>query len=458
MSSRFLKGSIGGHYVVLQVVSSTNFRCAAGHDVHATRATVAKWGFADNAVALGSPAFVQNKIAQLLAALAAVWRFLSAIVAAHIVCKQLQPPLKMMSTSKPGLCELLQVDPCAQFPASGHMQQDARTGLRKCHTVPLLHVVLERDSIPGLGSTPVLAMLNTEHSVLCVRFGHQWDSSLLACKSQVTVIHTATPRASHKTDTSWLLAVQELYPEAWPNFFADIVAAAACDAARASMFARVLLALDEDVISLEIPRSDAGSRRSMAFKDAMRERDVSAVISAAIGLVVTHRNKNPETAASMLSALQRYIDWVDINLIVTPDFMELLRQLLQGVAAVAPRLLLHAIYGVTTTSRQPLCLEFTDAASELSFLSLLSNNSAFISLSFVVLIWRDPGICMCSCVLCCNAWQMLCRVFRVAGGGSGYAFLDPVQTDGSAAKAAPDPADASVTSCITVGGHCQWQR
>lgn len=99
------------------------------------------------------------------------------------------------------------------------------------------------------------------------------------------------------------------------------------------MFARVLLALDEDVISLEIPRSDAGSRRSMAFKDAMRERDVSAVVSATIGLVVTHWSKNPETAGAMLTSLQRYVDWVDISLIVTPDFMELLRQLLQGLVS-----------------------------------------------------------------------------------------------------------------------------
>lgn len=57
---------------LLQVVTSTHFGTAAGHDIHATQATVAKWGFADNAIALAAPAFVQNKVAQLLAALAAV--------------------------------------------------------------------------------------------------------------------------------------------------------------------------------------------------------------------------------------------------------------------------------------------------------------------------------------------------------------------------------------------------
>lgn len=125
--------------------------------------------------------------------------------------------------------------------------------------------------------------------------------------------------------------MQELYPDNWPTFFSDILVAGKRDAARATMFARVLLALDEDVISLDIPRSDAGSRRSMAFKDAMRDRDVSAVVSAAISLVVAHCSLHPETARSMLISLQRYVDWVDISLIVTEEFMALLRQLLQGL-------------------------------------------------------------------------------------------------------------------------------
>lgn len=110
-----------------------------------------------------------------------------------------------------------------------------------------------------------------------------------------------------------------------------MLAAAVTNATKATMFARVLLALDEDVISLDIPRSEAGSRRSMAFKDAMRDRDATAVLAASIGLVATHRATSPPATMAIMSALQRYTDWVDISLIATPDFMALLRQMLQGV-------------------------------------------------------------------------------------------------------------------------------
>eukprot|EP00892_Ulva_mutabilis_P003832 jgi/Ulvmu1/1820/UM119_0038.1 len=177
---------------ILEVLVSTGFGSSTGLDMAVMKATVAKWSFADHATALSAPAFVQNKIAQLLAALAA-----------------------------------------------------------------------------------------------------------------------------------------ELYPDDWPTLFSDMLAAAGRDTARATMFARVLLALDEDVISLDIPRSEAGSRRSMAFKDAMRDHDVSAVVAACTRLVAAHYATSPPTARALLSALQRYVDWVDISLIVTPGFMALLRQLLQ---------------------------------------------------------------------------------------------------------------------------------
>lgn len=165
----------------------------------------------------------------------------------------------------------------------------------------------------------------------------------------------------HTSHSYWWEAhshLQELYPDNWPTFFSDMLVAGTRDAARATMFARVLLALDEDVISLDIPRSDAGSRRSMAFKDAMRDRDVSAVVSTAISLVVAHCRSNPETARSMLTSLQRYVDWVDISLIVTQEFMALLRQLMQGLLPTEHILLLQTVDPAHSRTLHSSVLEF----------------------------------------------------------------------------------------------------
>lgn len=98
------------------------------------------------------------------------------------------------------------------------------------------------------------------------------------------------------------------------------------------MFVRALLALDQDVISLEIPRNDAESRRSMALKDALRARDIADVARAWTHVVRTQRG----IAAACLAAVQKYADWVDIALLAADDFVALLFELLNGARAAGP--------------------------------------------------------------------------------------------------------------------------
>lgn len=133
-----------------------------------------------------------------------------------------------------------------------------------------------------------------------------------------------------------LCVVQQLYPDKWPNFFSDMLVARSHNPVHANMFTRVLLALDADIISLDIPRSDAESRRSMAFKDAMRERDVGPVVHACVEMVAQQHRDAPHLVIMVLSVLQRYADWVDIHLVVTQDFVSLLYQLLRGVPFTPP--------------------------------------------------------------------------------------------------------------------------
>ncbi len=56
------------------------------------------------------------------------------------------------------------------------------------------------------------------------------------------------------------------FPERWPGFFTELVALLAGGEGPADMFCRVLVAIDEDVVSLDIPRSPEGVRASMALK------------------------------------------------------------------------------------------------------------------------------------------------------------------------------------------------
>jgi exportin-T len=48
--------------------------------------------------------------------------------------------------------------------------------------------------------------------------------------------------------------VKREYPAVWPSFFRELVAAAGSGPGLSDMFARIMVAVDEDVISLDIPR------------------------------------------------------------------------------------------------------------------------------------------------------------------------------------------------------------
>ena len=60
--------------------------------------------------------------------------------------------------------------------------------------------------------------------------------------------------------------MQMEFPEQWPTFFTELVAMLGGGEGPVDMFCRVLVAIDEDVVSLDIPRSPEGVRASMALK------------------------------------------------------------------------------------------------------------------------------------------------------------------------------------------------
>ena len=65
----------------------------------------------------------------------------------------------------------------------------------------------------------------------------------------------------------------------------------------------MLQAVDEDIVSLEVPRSAAEARQSMAFKDSMRETALADVAQAWVALVAAHRADHPALAAQARAKL-----------------------------------------------------------------------------------------------------------------------------------------------------------
>jgi exportin-T len=62
------------------------------------------------------------------------------------------------------------------------------------------------------------------------------------------------PFLRNKLAQAIVAIVKREYPAVWPSFFRELVAAAGSGPGLSDMFARIMVAVDEDVISLDIPR------------------------------------------------------------------------------------------------------------------------------------------------------------------------------------------------------------
>ncbi|GIL47531.1 hypothetical protein Vafri_4333, partial [Volvox africanus] len=139
-----------------------------------------------------------------------------------------------------------------------------------------------------------------------------------------------TPFLRNKVAQCLVAVLQYEYPGCWPTFFHDLIAAMAQGEGVVDMFCRVLLSVDEDIVSLDIPRSQDESRLSMHVKDSMREHSLGELAAAWYRLAAGYRDKNPELAAQVLATMGRYISWIDINLVANDKFLPLLLSLMDA--------------------------------------------------------------------------------------------------------------------------------
>jgi exportin-T len=75
--------------------------------------------------------------------------------------------------------------------------------------------------------------------------------------------------------------------------------------ALSDMFARVLVVLDDDLLSQDYPRSPAELADAMRVKDAIRTQCVSQIVRHWFDTVNSYRVSEPSVAATVLDAARR---------------------------------------------------------------------------------------------------------------------------------------------------------
>ncbi|XP_058108611.1 exportin-T isoform X2 [Magnolia sinica] len=118
------------------------------------------------------------------------------------------------------------------------------------------------------------------------------------------------------------------YPSIWSSAFLDLLSRLVDGPPLIDMFCRVLNSLDDELISLDYPRTTDEIAAAARIKDSMRQQCVPQIVHAWYDIVFSYKNSDPDLAAAVLDTMRRYITWIDIGLIANNAFVPLLFELI----------------------------------------------------------------------------------------------------------------------------------
>ncbi|CAD6217137.1 unnamed protein product [Miscanthus lutarioriparius] len=147
---------------------------------------------------------------------------------------------------------------------------------------------------------------------------------------------TSPPFLRNKVAQLVALLVRLDYPHVYPSYFLDLLPPAPPQPGPTDMFARVLISLDDDLLSQEYPRSSDEAADAMRVKDSMRAQCVSQIASHWHTAAVTLRTADPAAAAVALEAARRCISWIDVGLVANDVFVPLLFDISMSPGSAPP--------------------------------------------------------------------------------------------------------------------------
>uniref|UniRef100_A0A0D9X1E9 Exportin-T n=1 Tax=Leersia perrieri TaxID=77586 RepID=A0A0D9X1E9_9ORYZ len=205
----------------------------------------------------------------------------------------------------------------------------------------LLHLCLY-----GLTSSPHPHVhfwcLQTIHDALLLRRRLVLPDDLALLRSSLLSLAVSSNAASppflrNKLAQLIALLVRLEYPHVYPSYFLDLIPQSSPpQPGPTDMFARVLVSLDDDLLSQDYPRNAEEASDAGRVKDAMRAQCVPQIARHWHEVAVSLRAADPAVAAVALDAARRCISWIDVSLVANDVFVPLLFDIALSPASVAP--------------------------------------------------------------------------------------------------------------------------
>lgn len=131
------------------------------------------------------------------------------------------------------------------------------------------------------------------------------------------------------------LCLKHDYPNIWPNAFTELLQFASTGVSSIDLMLRVLVAVDQEIVTFHVDRETDEIERNMLIKDTMRTSGSVAEICNFINTVVLrYGEEDSELALLALTTFQPYIGWIELSYVVHEQFLSILKACIRKVELV----------------------------------------------------------------------------------------------------------------------------
>lgn len=147
--------------------------------------------------------------------------------------------------------------------------------------------------------------------------------------------HIDSPTLQNKLTQTLTLLFVRLYKQGWESFMDDFLSLTSLpgsdrrdNPAGCVLYLRVLLAVHDEIADQLLSRQPDEANRNVDLKDLVRERDMQKVVRSWQEILAQYQNQDDRIIEMTLKVLGKWVQWIDITLVIQQDMINLLLPLI----------------------------------------------------------------------------------------------------------------------------------
>lgn len=144
-----------------------------------------------------------------------------------------------------------------------------------------------------------------------------------------------SPTLQNKLTQTLTLLFVRLYKQGWESFIDDFLSLTKLpgsdsrdNPAGCVLYLRILLSMHDEIADQLLSRMPDEANRNVDLKDLVRERDMHKVVRSWQEILAQYQNRDDKIIEMTLKVLGKWVQWIDITLVLQQDMINLLLPLI----------------------------------------------------------------------------------------------------------------------------------